>query len=51
MNRFEAYHLSHQIEIIDCYIAAMSARLSLPVYSRNAKDLSVFSDVTVVVPY
>lgn len=51
MNRFEAYYLSHQIEIIDCFIAAMSARMSLPVYSRNAKDLGVFKDVIAVTPY
>jgi predicted nucleic acid-binding protein len=51
MNRFEAYYLSHQIEIIDCFIAAMSVRLNLPVYSRNTKDLGVFKDVVVIVPY
>ncbi len=46
MNRFEAYYLSHQIEII-CFIAAMSARLNWPVYSRNTKDLGAFKDVVV----
>jgi predicted nucleic acid-binding protein len=51
MNRFESYYLSHQIEIIDCFIAAMSVRLSLPIYSRNAKDLGVFKNVVLIVPY
>lgn len=51
MEQFEIYHLSHQIEIIDCFIAAMSVRLKLHVYSRHAKDLSVFPGVSVVIPY
>lgn len=51
MNQFEIYHLSHQVEIIDCFIAATSIRLGLPVYSRNVKDLSIFSTLVVRVPY
>jgi predicted nucleic acid-binding protein len=51
MQQFEQFHLSHQVEIIDCFIAAMSARLQLPVYTRNAKDLSIFPGVMVHAPY
>ena len=51
MEQFEIYHLSHQVEIIDCFIAATCARLHVPIYSHNIKDLSVFSGVTVFTPY
>ena len=51
MHQFTRFHLSRRIEIIDCFIAAMSVRLQLPVYTRNAKDLGVFKDVKIVIPY
>lgn len=51
LRQFEAFHLSHQIEILDCFIAAMSMRLQLPIYTRNVKDFSILPDVTVHVPY
>lgn len=51
MKQFEVYYLSHQIEIIDCFIAAMSVRLQLPVYTRNAKDLGIFPGVQIHIPY
>lgn len=51
MQQFELHHLSHQIEIIDCFLAAMSVRLQLPIYTRNTKDLGVFPDVKLVIPY
>jgi predicted nucleic acid-binding protein len=51
MSQFEIYHLSHQVEIIDCFIAALSVRFGLPVYTRNVKDLRVFPSVVLRVPY
>lgn len=51
MAQFEIYHLSHQLEILDCFIAAMGVRLGLPIYSRNVQDLGVFKQVTLVTPY
>jgi tRNA(fMet)-specific endonuclease VapC len=51
MKQFTRFHLSHRIEIIDCFIAATSVRLQLPVYTRNTKDLGVFKDVVIVIPY
>ncbi|MBI5671573.1 MAG: hypothetical protein HZC41_26575 [Chloroflexi bacterium] len=51
MEQFEIYHLSHRIEIIDCFIAAMSARLQLPIDTRNVRNLNVFPGVLVHVPY
>ncbi len=50
MQQFELHHLSHQIEIIDCFLAAMSVRLQLPIYTRNTKDLGVFPNVKLVIP-
>ena len=51
MRQFESYHLSHQIEIADCFIGAMSTRFTLPIYTRNARDFKVLPGVTVHVPY
>ena len=51
LQNFERHHLSHRIEIIDCFIAAMAFRLKLPVYSRNVRDLGVFEGVVVRAPY
>jgi predicted nucleic acid-binding protein len=51
MEKFELFHLSHKVEIADCFLAAMSIRLQLPVYTRNTKDLLVFKAVQIVNPY
>ena len=51
MEQFEIYYLRYQIEIIDCFIAATSIRLKLPIYTRNVKDLGIFKDVVLRVPY
>jgi predicted nucleic acid-binding protein len=51
MEQFEIFHLSHQVEIIDCFFAAMGVRLGLPIYTRNTKDLGVIGTVTLHVPY
>jgi len=51
MEQFEAFHLSHQVEVIDCVIAATSVRLGIPIYSRNVKDMGVLPGVVVRVPY
>ncbi|MBZ0291799.1 MAG: PIN domain-containing protein [Anaerolineae bacterium] len=51
MEQFELFYLSHQVEIIDCFIAAMSARLKLPIFTRNTRHLGLFQDTIVRVPY
>lgn len=51
MEQFEHVYLSHQIEIIDCFIAAIAIRLSLPLYTRNTKHLSIFKNLLLNVPY
>jgi predicted nucleic acid-binding protein len=51
MEQFEINHLSHRVEIMDCFIAAIGVRLGLPIYTRNTKDLSVFKPIIVHTPY
>ncbi|MFN8372591.1 MAG: PIN domain-containing protein [Anaerolineae bacterium] len=51
LREFESYHLSHQVEIADCFIAAMRVRLQLPIYTRNLRDFKILPAVTVHVPY
>lgn len=51
MHQFEQFHLSNQIEIIDCFIAATSVRLRVPLYTRNLKDMRVFPDLHLISPY
>jgi predicted nucleic acid-binding protein len=51
VEKFEMFHLSHSVEIADCFLAAMSFRLQLPVYTRNTKDLLVFQSIQAVTPY
>jgi predicted nucleic acid-binding protein len=41
MIQFEKFHLSHQIEIVDCFVGATAARLGLPIYTRNVRDFQV----------
>lgn len=51
MEQFEIFHLSHQIELIDCLIAATAVGLDIPIYTRNVKDMSLLPAVKLVVPY
>ena len=51
MEKFETFHLSHSVEIPDCFLAALSVRLRVPVYTRNTKDLLVFQSVQTIAPY
>jgi predicted nucleic acid-binding protein len=51
MEQFEAFHLSHQIEMIDCLIAATAVGLGLPIYTRNVKDMSLLPGVKLSIPY
>jgi predicted nucleic acid-binding protein len=37
MEQFENYYLSHQIEMIDCFIAATAVRLDIPIFTRDVK--------------
>lgn len=51
MDHFELYHLSHGVEIIDCFIAAMSVRHDVPLLTRNTKHFAPFPVVNAVAPY
>src|SRR5262249_26828980 len=51
MEQFEAFYLSHQIEMIDCLIAATAIGLDIPIYTRNVKDMSILPGVKLSVPY
>ncbi|MBC7872063.1 MAG: hypothetical protein H7Y09_14550 [Chitinophagaceae bacterium] len=51
MEQFEKFHLSNRIEIVDCFLAATSLRLSVPIYTRNQRDFRVFPSVVAIIPY
>jgi predicted nucleic acid-binding protein len=51
LGRFETYHLSHSVDILDCFIAAIGYRTQLPIYTRNVKHFTPFKDVRLVEPY
>jgi len=48
---FESFHLSHNVGVMDCLIAAVAVRLSRPLYTFNLKHYNPISDLTVSVPY
>lgn len=45
------YQLSHQVGMLDCLIAAASARLGLPLYTLNVRDFGVLLGALAVKPY
>jgi hypothetical protein len=45
------YQLSHQVGILDCLIAAASARLRLTLYTLNVRDFGVLLGALAVKPY
>ncbi len=52
MQQMLAYHFSKGIGVMDCFIASVSHRLSLPVYTHNMKDyLKILPANLVVQPY
>lgn len=51
MEQFEAFHLSHQIEMLDCLIGATAVGLNIPIYTRNVKDMSMLPGIKLRVPY
>lgn len=51
VRQFRAFWLSHRIGINDCLIAAVAARLQLPLYTLNVKDFEPLPDVIVQKPY
>ena len=48
---FRAFRLSHNIGIMDCWIAATAVRLNLPLYSFNIKHYRPISALNVQIPY
>jgi predicted nucleic acid-binding protein len=48
---FETFHLSHKIDVMDCFIAAMNARLEVPVATRNLKHFLPFKSIRIIQPY
>lgn len=51
VRQFRAFWLSHRIGINDCLIAAVAARIQLPLYTLNIKDFAPLPDVNVQKPY
>jgi predicted nucleic acid-binding protein len=51
LENFERYHLSHRVDIIDCFIAAIGHRTQLPIYTRNVKHFTPFASIRIVEPY
>lgn len=45
------YHLSHNIDAFDCLIAGASARLAVPLYTRNLKHFSLLIPGLSRLPY
>jgi len=48
---FESFHLSHNVGMMDCLIAAAAVRLGVPLYSFNLKHYSALPDLDVHSPY
>jgi predicted nucleic acid-binding protein len=40
MRQFRLYHLSRNVGILDCLIAAIKYRLQLPLFTRNLKHFT-----------
>ncbi len=51
MLQFTRYRLSHGVEYQDVMIAAVAARLQVPLYTRNVKHYTALPDVDEIVPY
>jgi predicted nucleic acid-binding protein len=51
LENFERYHLTHNIDIMDCVIASINFRLQLPLYTRNAKHFLPFKSIRIIKPY
>ncbi len=48
---FECYHLSHNVGIMDCLIAASALRLGKPLYTFNIKHYKVIPGLEEHIPY
>lgn len=51
LETFERYHLTHNIDIMDCVIASINFRLQLPLYTRNVKHFEPFKSIRIIKPY
>ena len=45
------FHLSHNVDAFDCLIASASARLNIPLYTRNLKHFAPLLGSMAQVPY
>jgi predicted nucleic acid-binding protein len=48
---FEEFHLSHDVGILDCFIAAIAVRIGKPFYTFNLKHFQVFPVLDAREPY
>jgi hypothetical protein len=51
VRQFRHFWLSHQIDSNDCLMAAVAARLQVPLYTLNLKDFEPLPDIQAVRPY
>ncbi len=51
LKRFEEFHLSHGVGILDCLIAAIAVRIGKPFYTFNLKHFQVFPALDAREPY
>jgi predicted nucleic acid-binding protein len=51
ISRMEQYRLSHGVATNDCLIAAVAARLQVPLYTHNLKDMTSLIGSLAVKPY
>ena len=51
MKQFQAYHLSNNVGILDCLIAAPCYRQQLPLYTRNLKHFTPLLGALAQQPY
>lgn len=49
--QFGRFSLTHGLGITDTLIAAVAARLQVPLYTRNVKHYTALPDVDEIVPY
>lgn len=51
MHHLARYRLSHGVGMMDCLIASTSARLQIPLFTRNLKHLTLLIGALAVQPY
>ncbi len=49
MEQMQKYRLSRGIEMNDCLIASVCARLQIPIYTHNIKDMQKILPISLVI--